>query len=122
MWINQGSPKRFFYWQEEVLTPNRYEQYYRTSSRAPSSWSTLSIDSKWTDSEGNIWYRCYQTFKGGCSKGMEIQVLRKLNKSATVLESVFSVVIAGFDPRNYPAKIDPKEPTYNIFARAPFLD
>ncbi len=119
-WINQESPnpkKPFFHPQKVIVAADGYQEYYFNTTGSAVQ-GTVEIDRKWTDTEGNIWYECQHTVTApGDIKGQKWQELVKLSKSATVRESVFSVVIGDFSASSYPTKIDPNEPTYNIFYR-----
>ncbi len=75
------------------------------------------IDSKWTDSEGNIWYKIHGTVSAGLYVGTKWQELDKLSKSATIWEYVYAIV-PQFDPKLYPTRIDPSGPNYRVFYRS----
>ena len=45
--------------------------------------ATFQIDSKWTDSEGNIWYK---VFGAVTDSGQKFQVLFKISRKGTQLE------------------------------------
>ncbi len=103
--------------QKIVVTADGYKRYLLVSDSAPSSQEqegTLQIISKWTDDEGNIWYRSFLTVT---LRGATIAELDKLSNSATVWESVWAYAPTP-DPDNFPKKIDPKDMTYNIRYRA----
>jgi len=70
------------------------------------------------DSEGNIWYKTFDTgTAGGAYAGYKWQALQKFSKLGTVRE--FEVKVVGeFDPNSYPTKIDPKDSSYKIYYRA----
>jgi hypothetical protein len=67
---------------------------------------TFTIIDKWTDSEGNIWYRTENkdTF------GLVYYVLYKVSSSGSILEYVWSHY-------EYPTEIDPNHVEYRIFHR-----
>ena len=105
--------------QKVVVTSDEYTGYSSISdSVAVFTWK-LRIDSKWTDSEGNIWYRVSGIGADSSSTGYKSLELYKLSKSATVLERAFNGTYAWkFDPSKYPTKIDPSELSYMILYRA----
>jgi len=106
--------------QKAVITAGRYEFYHGISDTAPYQTGTVEIQAKWTDSEGNIWYKTFDTVTGGIWKGIRSQGLYKLSKSGTVLEKQFNRIGGGdFGPNNYPPKIDPKSDyPYTILYRS----
>ena len=77
---------------------------------------TMQIDSKWTDAEGNIWYRTLNTVKTGYWKGYTGQMLHKLSNSATVRECTWSFHSPSeeFDPVYWPNEIDRSVWSHNI--------
>lgn len=99
--------------QKHVNTSDGWKMYIHISDSVPYDTGTGGIDNKWTDSEGNIWYKSFSIDQNGYKS----QSLMKLSKSATVLESVFRAVDQ-FDPKNYPTKIDPMDPNYDIYFRS----
>ena len=109
--INQG------HIQKKVCGPDGNKDYSEISDPTPVFEDEQQIDSKWTDAEGNIWYKTYGTVKAGAYKGTKWQELDKLSKSATVWEYVFCIV-ADFSPNNYPSEVSPTNGNYRIFYRA----
>ena len=75
------------------------------------------IDSKWTDSEGNIWYKVIGMGLG-LYGGEKSQELYKLSKSGTVMERAINIPVKEFDPTLFPTRIEPKSWTYRILFRA----
>ena len=111
-WINEKIAP-----QKVVNSPSGWKEYSYASDAVPLDEGNGGIDSKWTDSEGNIWYRTFSTVTSATYKGTKTQGLEKISKSGKVYESVFNIV-AEFDPKNYPTKIDPKDSNYRIYYRA----
>ena len=105
------------YFQKSVNFPGGYKSYWRMADSAPSSEGVEEIVSKWTDSEGNVWYKTYATGISGWQKGNMSQVLMKISKSGTVREFVYAMVTS-FDPGDFPTKIDSEDSTYEISYRA----
>ena len=103
--------------QKEIIDSNGYH-VFRFIDDSGEHWTGAeTITSRWTDSEGNIWYK---TYKGGWTDMSEKTVvphfLYKLSKSATVRESVY-VTRASYAPSAFPTKIDPKDPSYLVYNR-----
>jgi uncharacterized lipoprotein YehR (DUF1307 family) len=116
-WINEKmSPQKL------VNTPDGWKQYLHVSDSTPFYEGTRGITRKWTDSEGNIWYETFSTFTSGAGdyNGKSFTVLEKLSKSATVLESVWTMATSDQELKTptYPSKIDPKDSEYSIYYRA----
>ena len=102
--------------QKVVNTADGWKQYNYIADSVPLIEGTGTPDSKWTDSEGNIYYKGFDTVTSGTYKGNKFQELDKLSKSGTVWESV-STMVREFEASNYPAKIDPKDSSYRIYYR-----
>lgn len=66
---------------------------------------TYELKEKWTDSEGNIWYKV----RLKSHRGKEYALV-KISNSGNTRESIF-------DSHGYPTKIDPKEANYRIYYR-----
>jgi hypothetical protein len=117
-WTNEQNNGDIYHPQKVVVTSDGYTGYSRIFDSVPLfTWKSW-IDSKWTDSEGNIWYRVFG--KGvGVWEGHRSQELYKLSKSATVMERAFNGWQGDeFDPSKYPTKIDLSEAPYRILFRA----
>ena len=120
-WINDKS-KNSQHMQKEVITSDGWKQYIDMNDTVPHDEGTGRIDSKWTDSAGNVWYKTFSTTTSGTYKGFKDQWLIRISKSGTVLECVYFDV-GDFDPKLYPTEIDPKYMNnynggYRIFYRA----
>lgn len=88
-----------------ILTPDgKYASYLKESDTEPFSTGTITIKEKWTDSEGNIWYKV--TFSPDIFP-VTRDGLMKLSNSGKTLESVFSRGQA-------PTEIDVNSPNYRI--------
>ena len=102
----------------EVHSPGVCKDYAHLTDTAPTFEFAEQIDSKWVDSEGNIFCKAFGKNTRGIYKGYMHQVLYKLGKSATVLEGVY-VDVASYDASLYPTQItDPNDTSYFIFYRA----
>ncbi len=104
--------------QERIVTAADVKEYLHISDPTPWVERTLVIDSKWVDSDGNIWYRTFGVNTTGYFKGARYQALNKISKSGTVWESA-SVAIGHmeFDARQYPITMDPKAVVYRVYLR-----
>jgi len=78
---------------------------------------TQEVDRKWTDADGVVWYRTYDTITSGLGKGMRFQSLIKLSKSSQVLELVHHYAHK-FDPESFPTVVEPSGEEYHIYYRA----
>jgi len=122
-WINKGYSGHYArdvdHAQKEVIDSTGY-QAFRFVDDVGKYWvGAETITSKWTDSEGNIWYKTYKGVRDW-DDGMKPEVphfLYKLSKSATVRESVYAVRDI-YTPSAFPTKIDPKDASYRVYNRA----
>ena len=103
--------------QKIVTSSSGSEYYYKISDPSPMGESTESIVSRWTDSDGNVWYKTLDTGTYGTLNGMMWQSLSRLSKSATVWEYEWALV-GELDLNSFPAGIDAKDDTYSIYHRA----
>jgi hypothetical protein len=118
-WTSKQNVEDFFHPQKIVNTADGYKNYAKISNSVPFEEGTEQIDSKWTDTEGNIWYKTFSTVTIGVYKGYRFQSLVKISKSGTISESVsISIAHQDFKPAYYPTKIDPNDSTYKIMFRA----
>jgi hypothetical protein len=64
----------------------------------------MHIDAKWTDSDGNIWYKTHGEVTSGVCKGYTCQELDKVSRFGTVWEGEFTStgMDAKPDPDRYP--------------------
>jgi hypothetical protein len=115
-WINEQNGGDKYHPQKVVVTPDGYAGYSKISDSVPLFTWSLSIDKKWTDSEGGIWYKILGIGKG-VYEGEVSQELYKLSKSGTIMERAF-VVVGKFNPSDYPREIDPNSFSYRILYRA----
>jgi hypothetical protein len=115
VWMSKENPD-YNHPEKSVITADGYQSYLHTSDAVPQEEGTMVIDSKWTDSDGNIWYKILGTVTTGQWKGYNFQALEKLSNSGTIKESVFQPIGLGtkFSPKYYPTKIDPNKPAYEI--------
>ncbi len=119
-WVNKDNYGGVNSPQKEIITADGVKKYDKVSDPTPLQKYTKIIDSKWTDAEGNIWYKTYGTVTDGAYKGWTWQGIDKLSKGATVWESNYHGMGLGtaFDTVYYPTKIDPLGENYRMEYRA----
>jgi hypothetical protein len=102
------------HWGKLVLKPGAFEWYTKTDSTHSTRYGETTITDKWTDSEGNIWYKYMDTLTvyGGSKDTNPKYGLVKIDK----LANTFEIVASGID---YPTEIDPDSLlyTYRIYYR-----
>jgi hypothetical protein len=91
-WTNEQNVGSVYDPQKVVIAIDGYKLYSKISDSVPSEENTWQIDSKWTDSEGNIWYKTFGTVTMGTYKGARWQELEKLSKSGTVWERALNAL------------------------------
>lgn len=120
-WINEKSVNAFHI-QKLIISPSGTKEYSNVSDSLPSvEVKPDQVDRKWTDSEGNTWYRKFGTIERDDGSILSYKALQKLSKSATVLEIVNTIYDANLGSVDYPTEISPKPPAlqnYYIFYRA----
>jgi hypothetical protein len=120
-WINEKSVNAFHI-QKWIISSSGMKEYSNVSASLPVvEGEPAQIDRKWTDSEGNIWYRSVGTIKRDDGTILVGKTLLKLSKSATVLEAVNTIYDPNLGSVDYPTEINPKPPAlqnYYIFYRA----
>jgi len=103
---------------KRIVTADGIKRYLNTSDTTPMYEESLTIDKKWVDADGSIWYKTYGKQTAGPHVGSHWLGLEKISKDGSVYESTW--VWTGqneFDPNNYPSKIDPNEPEAYIYHR-----
>ena len=110
-WVNteysgdQGWPQKIVY------RPWGYVEYFMLVKNKNPVWpGTSTLVEKWTDEEGNIWYKDYYREQyGGASA---LYQLYKISNNGTVFEMIWR-------KREFPteAEMDPNGATYRIFYR-----
>jgi hypothetical protein len=103
--------------QKIVWDAQGYREYYGVFDKEAVVVGAWEIVSKWKDSEGNTWFKLFDTVIGGPFQGMKFNAILKVSKSGTVQELVYHHVYGKFDPQaDFPA-IDPKDSNYCIYYR-----
>jgi hypothetical protein len=117
-WVNSQNSGDIFHPQKVVVTADGYEGYSKKSDSVPLFTWALQIENKWTDSEGNIWYKVLGNGKGRYAEEPSLE-LYKLSKSGEVMERAFLWFPfgAGFKYAKYPTEIDSKQFSYRILYR-----
>ncbi|MFX0145462.1 MAG: hypothetical protein ACFE9C_15465 [Candidatus Hodarchaeota archaeon] len=93
-----------------VLNPDGTSLSYGTEDSTVGRWpGKLAITDKWSDSEGNVWYKVSYTYKMGGDSATSYRLARVSNSGAT-LEWVES-------RSEYPKELSSKHPSYMIYQR-----
>ena len=92
-------------YQKIVNFPGRFQFFYSADTETAMVTASSLITDKWTDSEGNIWYKVMWVMFD--QKGYELD---KISNSGKTREYVYSY-------SKYPTKIDPENATYHIYHR-----
>ena len=110
-WINMAYTGTGQYVQKFVLYDWGYwEGYDKAASTLPSTYpGTYILVDKWTDSEGNIWYKEYVRERHGMNPHFELD---KISKDGTVWEYVF-----GYNDFPKADTMNSKNPYYRIYYR-----
>ena len=110
-WVNTsyGTTKDLFSQKRIYKSDGTLEEYGGMADIAHLTYKYTIID-KWTDSEGNIWYKLITEYGDKTYGSRPAYELRKISNSALTLEFVFSM-------DNYPTEIDPNHRYYFIYYR-----
>lgn len=113
-WVNTEQPKGKYHHVEEkrVFSPDgMFKFYYYESSQSPEFEGTYTITERWTDSEGNIWYKMKAEGKSIKYRDkVQWYLLSRISDSGKTLEYVYH-------PLDYHKKLDPNHPSYRILYR-----
>jgi hypothetical protein len=99
-----------------VYSAGKERLYYHTADSSPAGEGTIEIVSKWTDSQGNTWYKALYTGTFGYGKGALHRYLIEINKPGTITKFVFFGVDKP-DLNNYPTEISASAANYFAFYR-----
>ena len=97
--------------QKAVCFPGGFKDYALASDTVPAYEGTERIVARWTDSEGNHWYKTQATRPDG-----HYLTLQRISKSGTVKELTANQV-ADFSSGDFPTTIDPAGAIYLISYR-----
>ena len=104
-WVNMDYKPDAVPPQKVIAYPGRFQTFGSAESKTAKVTGTSWITAKWTDSEGNIWYKTmFVRF------GEKNYALVKISNSGKTRELVFS-------SSKYPTKIDTENATYRIYHR-----
>jgi hypothetical protein len=101
--------------QKTVAAPGTYSDYRMVTDNGPGFTGKEEVTSKWSDADGNIWYKVNMSGSTG-DNTFKWQSLQKLSKGVSVRELVV-VEVAAFSPASYPTKVDSSAPNYRIYKR-----
>jgi hypothetical protein len=87
------------------------ETFNKVDDTVPSAKATFTLVDKWTDAEGNIWYREFRREMGARAARIFF-CLDKVSGNETVMESVYE-----FGDFPLEEDMDPRNPRYRILIR-----
>jgi hypothetical protein len=95
-----------------------FRTYYGTANDVLLNEATQEIENKWTDIEGNVWYKTRGVFVGESPYlGTKFQALYEVNKSKTML-TCWANTVNEYDSSNYPQEYAPKANFESHYHRA----
>jgi hypothetical protein len=92
-WANQ----KMLSIQKVVVFPGGFREYMKVTDTDPVREVTLTLESNWKDSAGNVWYKAMGSVTGGADRGWKFMELYKVSESGTKWELAFEPVF-NFDP------------------------
>ena len=110
-WVNPeyGKTEASFS-QKRIINPDgTWEEYSSMADIGYLTWEYTIID-KWTDSEGNIWYKLNTWYGNKAYGAIPYYDLHRISNSGLTWEFVSST-------KDYPTEIDPDHPMYFIYYR-----
>jgi hypothetical protein len=109
IWINPEYNTRTFKAKKLCKPDGTWYDYSMTTKDSWVGTGEYTINDKWTDANGDIWYKVTWT---SITSTYTYYELAKVSKSGTVKESVYAI-------NNYPEKIDPEDSKlhYRIYYR-----
>jgi hypothetical protein len=99
-WVNTDFNDR------QIINPDGTFEHYYGKSDKPRWYGTFTISDKWTDSDGNIWYKTIVTNQVGVRR----YVLNRIDKSRGIWEYIYF-------SNDYPDELDPSLMSYRLFNR-----
>jgi hypothetical protein len=109
IWVNEKYASRKNYTTLVMKPDGVFEEYVDESLKTLSARGKYTITDKWTDSEGNIWYKATYELKDGTQLVTGF-LLVKISDSGNIYEE-------NYDKREYPTEINSINPTYSIYYR-----
>jgi len=117
-WVNADNRADVLHGQKVVVGPDAMRIFCIVSDLECGMEVSWDSTSKWTDSEGNVWYKTLGTSTGGLYLGARWQTLEKVSKSGMTWERAMNLLEMGrFNPAFYPRAMDPKGIYYRVLYR-----
>ena len=111
-WVNPDYDDVYHKWSKHIKNHDgTFVMYVNITSTKPTTKGTIIITEKWSDHDGNFWYKT-EDYYGPYFEGKKVSSysLCRINESGTILEYVWSQVA-------YPARLDPTDGSYRIYYR-----
>jgi len=109
-WINEEYNSRAILAKYELHRDGTYDSYNKTSDAGKMYTGHYQIIDKWTDSEGNIWYKMHFWFGSILEDHPNYYELAKFSKSGKVWESIDGKF-------EFPTELDESHVKYDIYYR-----
>jgi hypothetical protein len=90
--------------QKVVVSPGRWEDYYKISDQDPCATGTLEVTAKWKGEDGSTWYRTRTTVMTGQMKGAFYQTLERIDPTGETRETGINYLMK-FDDEQYPKDV-----------------
>ena len=110
-WVNQDYEES--YAAKIVVKPDgTWDEYTLSNSNSPFAVTEYAITDKWTDSEGNIWYKFLEIHQDVkvLQNPDTYYILSKIDKSGNIWEMLWASI-------DYPTEFDPDDVRYNYRIR-----
>ena len=107
-WVNPEYDEESHVAKKVIKHDGTWDEYAMSNSNRPLGTGEYTIIDKWTDSEGNIWYKIISTFfdEKSIQRSNTYYYLSKIDKTGNVYELLFSST-------DYPTEFDPDNLRYN---------
>jgi len=109
-WINEDFNSHAFFARLELYRDGSWDGYNRISDTGKKETGHYAIVDKWTDSEGNIWYKTHWWYGPIDEEHISDYEIDKLSESGKVWEYIS-------DAYEFPTEIDESDPRYHIYYR-----
>ena len=117
-WVNADNRPDVLHGQKVVVAAEAMSIFCRASDLEAGMEVAWDITRKWTDAEGNTWYKTQGTSSAGMYRGARWQTLEKISKSGLVWERAMNLLETGrFHPAFYPRAMDPTGIYYRVLYR-----
>ncbi|HTP59713.1 MAG TPA: hypothetical protein VMM82_12405, partial [Spirochaetia bacterium] len=94
-WVHEG-----IRWQKLVIFAGGSKAYPGVADAEPEMETTEQISAKWTDKDGNIWYKTCELWVSGPLKGTKSQYLWKISDGAQM--ELTGVAVKDFNEKSFP--------------------